>query len=286
MNHLKTDIKRIGFITFGTLLLALATNGVLVHNMLLSGGVSGISMFLHFLFDWDISTLILILNIPLFIVGFFFLKKHFLWYSLFGMSMLSFWIRMTKGIVIPTGNEISIILVAGVLNGLGNGIIFRGDGSTGGMDIIAKIINRHFSLSMGTVNLAINGIIITASILFFGIDLSVLTLATMFISSKVCNFVVDGINYKRTICIITDEDHYQPLADDIIQELHRGVTVVPAVGAYTKHKKYMLYTTIGIREVSKVRELAWEHDPHSFMTVSETAQVIGRGRGFLSNENH
>lgn len=286
MNRLKTDIKRVCFIAFGTLLLALATNGVLVHNKLLSGGVSGISMFLHFLFGWDISILILLLNIPLFIVGFFYLKKHFLWYSLFGMTMLSFWISVTKSVVIPTGNLVSVILVAGVLNGLGNGIIFRGDGSTGGTDIVAKIVNRYFSLSMATVNLSINGIIIAASILFFGIDLSVLTLATMYVSSKVCNFVVDGVNYKRTICIITDEDHYQPLADDIIEELHRGVTVVPAVGAYTKTKKYMLYTTIGIREVAKVRQLAWEHDPRSFMTVSETAQVIGRGRGFLPNENH
>ncbi|MGL4737360.1 MAG: YitT family protein [Cellulosilyticaceae bacterium] len=286
MNRLKTDIKRILFIAFGTFLLSLATNGVLVRNKLLSGGVSGISMFLHFLFDWDISTLILILNIPLFIVGFFFLRKHFLWYSLFGMSMLSFWIRITEGIVIATGNEISIILVAGVLNGLGNGIIFRGDGSTGGTDIVAKIVNRYFSISMGTVNLAINGIIILASILFFGIDLSVLTLATMYVSSRVCNFVVDGVNYKRTICIITGEDHYQPLADDIIEELHRGVTLVPATGAYTQNKKYMLYTTVGIREVAKVRQLAYEHDPHSFMTVSETAQVIGRGRGFIPNQDH
>lgn len=286
MNRLKTDAKRILFITFGTFLLSLATNGVLVHNKLLSGGVNGISMFLHFLFDWDISTLILLLNIPLFIVGFFFLKKHFLLYSLFGMSMLSFWISVTKGIVIPTGNDISVILVAGVLNGLGNGIIFRGDGSTGGTDIIAKIVNRYFSFSMATVNLAINGIIILASIIFFGIDLSVLTLTTMYINSRVCNFVVDGINYKRTICIITDEDHYQPLADDIIVELHRGVTIVPAKGAYTKNKRYMLYTTVGMREVAKVRQIACEHDPHSFMTVSETAQVIGRGRGFLTNEDH
>ena len=137
---------------------------------------------------------------------------------------------------------------------------------------------------MATVNLGINGLIILASIIFFGIDLSILTLATMYISSRVCNFVVDGINYKRTICIITDEEHYQPLADDIIIELHRGVTIVPATGAYTHNKKFMLYTTVGIREVAKARQLAYEHDPHSFMTVSETAQVIGRGRGLSPNE--
>lgn len=281
MKHLKTDFRRVIFIILGTFLSALSTNGILVQNKLLSGGVSGISMFLHFIFDWNISTLILLLNIPLFIVGFFFLKKNFLFYSLFGMSMLSFWIEVTRGVVIPTGNLISVILVGGVLSGLGNGIIFRGDGSTGGTDIISKIINKHFSFSMATVNLSINAVIILFSLFFFGIDLSVLTLATMFVSSKVTNFVVDGVNYKRTIFIITNEMHYQHIADDIIEELHRGVTIIPAMGAYTQNAKYILYTTIGIREVAKVRQIATSHDPSSFMTVSETAQVIGRGRGFI-----
>lgn len=282
MNHLKTDFKRLIFIALGTFLLALATNGILVQNKLLSGGVSGISMFFHFLFGWNISLLILLLNIPLFITGYFFLKKKFLAYSLFGMMMLSFWIEVTKGVVIPTGNLVSVILVGGVLNGLGNGIIFRGDGSTGGIDIIAKIINKYFSFSMATVNLSINGVIILCSLLFFGIDLSVLTLATMFVASRVTNFVVDGVNYKRTLFIITDETHYKHIADDIIDELHRGVTIIPAMGAYTQNDKYILYITIGIREVAKVRQITLSHDPHAFMTVSETAQVIGRGRGFIS----
>lgn len=282
MEHLKTDFRRVIFIILGTFLSALSTNGILVQNNLLSGGISGISMFFHFLFNWNISTLILLLNIPLFIIGFFFLKKNFLFFSLFGMSMLSFWIEVTKGFVIPTGNFISVILVGGVLSGLGNGIIFRGDGSTGGTDIISKIVNKYFSFSMATVNLSINGVIILCSLFHFGIDLSVLTLATMFVSSKVTNFVVDGINYKRTLFIITDETHFQHIADDIIDELHRGVTIIPAMGAYTQNAKYILYTTIGVREVSKVRQITISHDPSAFMTVSETAQVIGRGRGFIS----
>ena len=270
MKQLKTDFRRIIFIMIGTLLLAISTNGVLVQNHLLSGGVSGISMFLHFVLNWNISLMILLLNIPLFILGFFFLKKHFLVYSLFGMIMLSFWIQVTSGIRIPTGNLVSVILVGGVLSGLGNGIIFRGDGSTGGTDIVSKIVNKYFSISMATVNLSINGIIILCSLFFFGLDLSVLTLATMFVSSKVTNFVVDGINYKRTIFIITDTTHFQHIADDIIDELHRGVTVIPAIGAYTQNNKYILYTNVGIREVSKVKQITTSHDPNAFMTVSET----------------
>lgn len=284
MTFFKHDLKRIIFIIMGTFLLSLATNGILLPNKLLSGGVSGIAMFLHFLFDFKISIVILILNIPLFIVALFFLKKHFIAYSLFGMVMLSFWIEVTQGFVIPTENLISVILVGGVLNGLGNGIIFRGDGSTGGIDIIAKILHNHWSINMATINFSINGIILLFSIIFFGIDLSVLTIATIFVGSKVTNFVVDGLNYKRTLFIITDQMHYQHIADDIMEELRRGVTVIPAVGAYTQNAKYILYTNIGIREVAQAKHITLSHDPCAFMTISETAQVIGNGRGFLMGD--
>lgn len=285
MTHFKHDLKRIIFIVLGTFLLALATNGVLLPNKLLSGGVNGISMFLHFLFGFNVSILILLLNIPLFILAFFFLKKHFIIYSLFGMVMLSFWIEITRGFTIHTGNPLSVILVAGVLNGLGNGIIFRGDGSTGGTDIIAKFLNNKWSINMATTNFSINGIILFFSIFAFGIDLSVLTITTMFVSSQVTNFVVDGLNYKRTLFIITDELHYQHIADDIMEELHRGVTVIPAIGAYTKSARYILYTNIGVREVAYAKHIILSHDPRAFMTVSETAQVIGNGRGFLMPNN-
>jgi uncharacterized membrane-anchored protein YitT (DUF2179 family) len=281
MTFPKVDFKRIFFIILGTFILAVCTNGILIPNSLLSGGVNGIAIFLHFLFDFNISIVISILNIPLFILAFFFLKKNFITYSLIGITCLSIWLQVTKGFTIATGNLITVILVGGALSGIGNGIIFRANGSTGGLDIIAKIVNKYFSLSMATVTFSINGIILILSMLYFGLDLSVLTLAIMFVSSKITNFVVDGLNYKRTLFIITDAIHYQDIADHIIKDLNRGVTVIPAIGAYTKDAKYILYTNIGIRQVASAKNIILSHDPKAFMTVSETAQVIGKGRGFL-----
>ncbi|MHC1748882.1 MAG: YitT family protein [Cellulosilyticaceae bacterium] len=280
IQSMRHDAKRVLFIIIGTFLVALATNGILIPNKLLSGGVSGIAIFLHFLFNWNISMLIIVINIPLFILALIFLKRNFILYSLFGMLMLSFWIEVTHSFVIPTKNILSVILVAGVLHGVGTGIIFRGDGSTAGMDIIAKILNKYFSFNMATVNFALNGAILLLSIYKFGLDLSVLTIATMFISSQITNFVVDGINYKRTLFIITNENCHMDIASDIMEELHRGVTILPATGAYTHQAKYILYTTVGIREVAKAKQIILYHDPKAFMTVSETAQVIGNGRGF------
>ena len=281
MDTTLTKLKRPLSIIMGTLLIAIATNGVLLPNHLLSGGVSGISMLLYFLFGFKVSLLVLLINIPLFILGYFYLRKSYLAYSLFGMLMLSLWLELTSGLIIPTQNILSILVVAGLLHGLGTGIIFRGNGSTGGTDIIAKIIHQKCSINMATVNLALNSVIIFLSIYFFDIDIAVITISTMFISSHVANFVVDGINRKRTLFIITNSNYAQKLSNVLLKDLHRGVTMIPAIGAYTSDTKYILFTTVSVREVAKAKQLVMNTDPKAFMTVTETSQVIGNGRGFI-----
>lgn len=278
--------NRILSIILGTLLIAIATNGILLPNQLLSGGVNGISMLFYLLFDFKVSLLVILINIPIFILGLLFLRKTYLAYSLFGMLMLSFWLEVTAGIYIPTDNTLTILVVAGLLHGIGTGIIFRADGSTGGTDIIAKIINKYFSINMATVTFYLNAIIILLSIYFFNIDIAVLTISTMFISSQVVNFVVDGINRKRTLYIITDAAHFEELSSTLLKEIHRGVTMIPAIGAYTSATKYILFTTVSVREVSKAKQIVLNIDSKAFMTVTETSQVIGNGRGFIHLDQH
>lgn len=278
------NIRRISCIILGTLLIAIATNGILIPQKLLSGGVSGMAMLLYFLFGTKVSLMIILLNIPLFILGLFYLKKTYLMYSLFGMLMLSFWLEVTANIHIPVGNELSILVVGGLIQGIGTGIIFRADGCTGGTDIISKIIHKYFSINMATTNLCINALIIILSAYFFGLDMAVLTISTMFIASHVTNFAVDGINRKRTLYIVTDGEHFEKLSSELLQRLHRGVTVIPAIGAYTSKPKYILFTTVGIREVAKAKQVVLDIDPKAFMTVTETSQAIGNGKGFMHLE--
>lgn len=278
--------NRILSIIFGTLLVAIATNGILLPNHLLSGGVNGISMLLYLLFNFKVSLLVILINIPIFILGLLFLRKTYLAYSLFGMLMLSFWLEVTDSIYIPTDNTLTILVVAGLLHGIGTGVIFRADGSTGGTDIIAKIINKYFSINMATVTFYLNALIILLSTYFFNIDIAVLTISTMFISSQVVNFVVDGINRKRTLYIITDAEHFEELSSVLLKELHRGVTMIPAIGAYTSATKYILFTTVSVREVSKAKQIVLNIDSKAFMTVTETSQVIGNGRGFIHLDQH
>lgn len=278
------QMRTIFSLATGTLLMSIAINGLLAPNKLLSGGVSGLSLFLHFLFDWRLSLLTISLNIPLFILAFIFLRKQFIILSLVGMSLLSFWLEMTQNLVIPTTNPLSIILLSGLLNGMGTGIIFRAGGSVGGTDIIAKILNQSFSFSMGSVVFLINMVIMLTSTYFFGIDIAVITTASMFVSSQTTNFVVDGLNKRRTVTIITSPNAGNNIATEIMNGMSRGVTIVPAIGGYTHSDKVILYTTVNLREVSKLKTLVSSHDSHAFVTIADTAQVIGNGRGFIPLE--
>ncbi|MEG0388938.1 MAG: YitT family protein, partial [Niameybacter sp.] len=238
------------------------------------------------LFDWNLSILNVLFNIPLFILAFIFLKKQFIYFSLLGMMSFSFWLEVTRGIIIPTTSPLTIILVAGLLYGIGMGIIFRSEASVGGTDIIAKIVNKFFSISMGNVIFAINMIIMLTSIFVFGLDIAILTAASMFISSQTTNYVVDGLNRRRTVSIITSPDTGQDIARAIMDGMHRGVTIVPAIGGYTHQNKYILYANVNLREVAKIKNIVSTYDPHAFVTVSDVAQVIGNGRGFLPLEQN
>lgn len=285
MNKHKLTIARIFSIIVGTLFISIATNAIIIPNQLLSGGVSGIALLMHFLFNSKVSLLVILLNIPLFILGFLYLQKTYLAYSLFGMLTLSFWLEVTSNIVIPTHNVLSILLIGGAFQGIGTALVFKYDGSTGGTDIIAKIVHKHFSINMATTNFAINLIIIVLSIYFFDIDMAVLTISVMYVASKITNFVVDGLNRKRTLYIITDKNHYERLSHNLLSELNRGVTMIPAIGAYTSDEKYILFTTVSMREVAKAKQIVLSVDPKAFMTVTETSQAIGNGRGFTELQN-
>ncbi len=273
--------KTFSSLLLGTLLMAISINGLLRPNGLLSGGISGISLFVHFLTDVNLSILTIVFNIPLFILAFIFLKKRFICLSLIGMSLLSFWLEVTNQLVIQTNEMLTVILLGGVLNGAGMGLIFRSEGSVGGTDIIAKILNKKYSLNMGTVILALNLLIMLTAAFYSGLDLAVLTAASMFISSRVTNFVVDGMNRRRTVSIITTPEPGEKIARAIMEEMERGVTLVPAIGGYTHTDKYILYTTVNLREVAKLKLLVSSIDDHAFLTIADTAQVIGNGKGFI-----
>ncbi len=156
--------------------------------------------------------------------------------------------------------------------------------SCGGNDIVSKIINKYFSFSIPTINFALNVVVIALSAFFFGIDESVKTLTTMYIASVVMQFVIEGINYKRTAFIISDK------RCDIVEAINHKLS--PRLYNYKLHRRIYRQTLmmcyiafIGIHQLAKLKMIVNDIDPHAFMNVMESKAVFGNGRGFIRIED-
>ncbi len=281
MKNLKHQAILILRITIGCVLVSLAINLLYIPNKMLGGGISGISMIVKLLFGFDTGLVYLLINLPIIILGFFALPRRFMFFTLYGMVAFSLSLSLTAMFHITTNNILSAILLGGTISGMGNGIVYGAGGCIGGTDIIGKFIQRKYSISISTVVFAFNVVVIGISMYFFGIDISVCTLAAMFISSRVSNFVIDGMNHKRMVFIISD-DKQQELAEGILEQLGRGVTILNGEGGYTGMPKKIIYCIIGITQVAQLREVVRSIDESAFVTITETAQVYGNGKGFYN----
>jgi len=204
-------------------------------------------------------------------------------YSGIGIGSLTFFLWLfeqliRKGWIIPFQTEhdyILIALYAGVTLGAGLGLVFRFGGTTGGSDIIARICNRKYGWSMGQVILALDVIIIGASLLYIKKEQILYTLVAVFIASKVIDFIQEGAYSAKAFTIISD---YAPdIADLITKDMDRGVTLIPAVGAYSKQAKHMAYCVVGRQEIRRLTQIAKSVDPRAFIIINDVHDVHGEG---------
>lgn len=281
MKKITDELLLLVRIAAGCVLVGLAINTMYLPNKLLGGGISGISMLFNILTGVDIGLVYFLCNIPIFIIGFIALPKKFMIYTLYGLCVFSVALSLTSGIGINSDSQLSAILLGGTIYGVGNGLVYGAGGCTGGTDIIGKIIQRKYSISIVTIGFVINLMVISVSMYFFGVDVSVQTLAAMFVASRVSNFVIDGMNHKRMVFIIS-ENKQEELAAGILEDLGRGVTVLQGEGGYTGKQKKVIYCIIGVTQVALLRKVVKSIDEKAFVTITETAQVYGNGRGFYN----
>lgn len=261
----------------GSAISAIAFDLFIMPNKLLSGGISGISLVLHYVFNANTGLLIFVFNIPIFILGYKFVDKEFVILSLIGTAFLSFWIEFfsfLRGAM--HGESIMLYCIyAGVLNGVGMGIVLRNRASQGGLDIIAVIFKKYFSRNIGSTSFMINTFIVLASSFITNINLAMYTLISMYASSVVMDKVQQGFDVRKSVMIITDKE--KQVADEIIKKLVRGVTYLDGEGAYTGNKKRVIYCIVSLNQLAKLKQLVREIDPKAFITVSDTAEVMGKG---------
>jgi len=262
-------------ILLGSLIVAVSVNGLLIPHKLLSGGVTGAAILIHYFFNAPTGLVIFLINIPIFLLGAKYISKRFTILSLVGMISFSLFLSLTRTAHFPIDDLILAAIFSGILNGLGMGIVFRIRGSLGGTDIVAVIFNKFSSMSIGSILMAINALILVLSALYFNLQLALYTMISMYISTRVVDFVQEGLNHRKNVMIISDRA--EEIAVRILLKLKRGVTFLHGEGAYTHSQKEIIYCIIKTLELPKLKDIVTDIDPKAFMAVTDTKEVLGRG---------
>ncbi|KAA9026109.1 YitT family protein [Niallia endozanthoxylica] len=278
-------IKNTLFILLGSCIYSFGIVHFNMQNNLAEGGFTGITLLLYFLFHWDPSYVNLILNIPLFFIGWKILGRNSLIYTIIGTVAVSvfLWIFQRYQINMPLKEDMTLAaLFAGVSIGVGLGIIFRFGGTTGGVDIIARLVYKYIGWSMGKTMFIFDAVVITLSLIFY-LDYheAMYTLVLVFISARVIDFMQEGAYSARGAMIISENN--DEIASKILQEMGRGVTVLKGYGSYTKQDREVLYCVVAKNEIVRLKSVIMEVDPHAFVSVSIVHDVIGEG--FTLDEN-
>lgn len=279
LNQLHTIIPIIA----GSAIYAFGLLYFIIPNELMEGGVTGITVLLNYAFNISPSISTMVLNIPLFLVGMKILGKRQSIYTGLGIASLTLFLWLfealiDRGYVVPFQTEQDYILAAlyaGVTLGAGLGIVFRFGGTTGGSDIIARIINRKFGFSMGQIILSLDILIIGLSLFFIPLERILYTLVAVFIASKVIDFIQEGAYAAKAFTIISD--HAPDIAQRISTEMERGVTLIPAIGAYSKQAKHMVYCVVSRQEIRRLTGIAKSLDPRAFIIINDVNDVHGEG---------
>lgn len=277
--------KNILFIILGAAIFSFGFVHFNIQNELGEGGFSGVTLILYFVFGWDVALMNLLLNIPMFIIGWKLLGRKVFLYTLIGTISVSVFLKIFQIYEIQINLQDDLFLAAlfaGVFVGVGLGIIFRYGGTTGGVDIIARLVHKYIGWSMGkTMFLFDAGVILLSWLTFLDERSMMYTLVAVFVGARVIDFVQEGAYSARGAFIISD--HQTAIAERIGKEMDRGVTVLDGHGFYTKSKREMLYCVIGRNEIVRLKNIITSVDPHAFVSIVDVHDVMGEG--FTLDEN-
>ncbi|MCK4957452.1 MAG: YitT family protein [Candidatus Cloacimonetes bacterium] len=290
--HLFIDI--LGII-FGTALCGFAFSLFLIPFKSSPGGVGGLAQILYYVFQLPAGISMLMINIPLFIIGVLAFGKMFGMKTIIAMLSLTFFTDLFSAKVLLQSetikaflfqindtawsftNETFLAVLAGsVIVGAGFGIVIKFNGSTGGSDIPALLMRKHFGFTIGNSYLIIDTVVIfIVGIIFGDPNLILWGMLSLFVSSKICDFVLEGYSYAKGVLVITN--YSKVISQAIMTDMNRGCTIFYGKGAYSNKDQEMVYTVISRRELSKLKSIIHSIDNNAFVTIADVHETLGTG---------
>ena len=239
---MKRRIIDILLVTIGSFIAAVGYNSLLVKNNIASGGVGGLAISLNALFGWNNANFVLATTIPLLILCWFFLGREVLLKTFYGSLVFPMFIKLTEGLPTLTKQPLLAAIFGGIVLGLGLGIVFYGNSSTGGTGIITQILNKYTPLPLGMVLLIVDGIIVAISAIAFPPDTVMYSILSLGVVSLTIDKMMVGLNSSRNLLIISQNS--EQILKYITRVADRGATKIPVLGGHTGHAQNMIMTTL------------------------------------------
>lgn len=268
-------IYRWGLIIVGALVYSIGLNAFLVANHLAEGGFVGFSVLLLYKLGWPLGVTFFILNVPVLIPGWKMFGHEFILKTTIGVAAVSLFTWLTRSLQMPTADPLLGALYAGVITGIGLGLIFRAGATTGGSDIIARIMKHFYGVSMGRTLFAIDVFVIGIIALIIGLQTAMYSLVALFVSSRTIDFVIQGVNSGKALTIVSEKN--KAIASEIHDRLNRGTTLLKAQGGFTGEDKRVIYCVVPREEVVRVQNIVASKDPSAFVVINDVHEVLGEG---------
>ena len=289
---LSEHIHRIGpreFITgylqilAGCLLGAAAYPAFLIPNNIAPGGLTGVATILNYLFHWPVGTVSLLLNVPLFIIGYRSMGKIFAFRSLIATALFSLLIDVLP--IRPVSEDPLLgTLFGGVVLGAGLGLILRGGATTGGTDMIARMVHRRLPfISVGMFLFAIDCLVVLGAAVAIGTEQALYAFINIYVCSKVIDAVMMGFGGNKACFIMSAR--WEAVTARLMKEVGRGVTHLNARGAYTGKQQPVVLCVAARQEIMLVKRIVQEEDEKAFMFITEAHEALGEGFSRLDSED-
>lgn len=273
----KENVKRYITVLFGIMLTAFAISAFFVPNKIVTGGVSGMSTILYHSFGIPAGFSYVVINVLLLVVAFKFIGKSFVFSSLIGAGLVSVFVEIFSYVPTVTENIILATIFGSTIYGFGIGLALIGGASTGGTDILGRLI-QHFipHIKIGRLLLVVDAAVILASLVVFGnIELTLYGIIGLFLSTYAIDFLISKLNISKLAFVVSEKG--EEIAKFLVDTSPRGVTIIDVVGAYTMEPKKLLICALKANEITAFQKKILEIDPNSFTIFSESQQIVGNG---------
>ena len=274
---MQKKIRRYLEMTIGIAIVAIGINMFFVPNKIAAGGITGLATVLHYLSGLSVGSLMLIFNVPLFIIGIKILGAKYGLKTLYGAIALAVLVDVFAPYTPTLTHDILLnSIYGGLLVGVGMGLVFRFRGNTAGTALAAAILHKIFNITVGQALLILDFFVVAfAGIVFKSPELALYAIIAIFVTAKIIDLVQEGPNNSKAFFIMAAEPEL--LAEGILKEVDRGVTFLQGKGGYTGQDRELLLCVVETSEVTQLKELIYQHDPQAFIIVTDAQEVLGEG---------